>query len=125
MLSRTLKDHQVKQVNDKLSSEHLQRDATLGVTALTDCLADTLNVRVASAFKNQRDIEVEAKKLSAATAQHGRQSRQWLTLVNDFNAALKELGDIQSWSSVIERDLRDVCLTYERAHGVIKETADR
>ncbi|KAJ3177020.1 biogenesis of lysosome- organelles complex 1 subunit 1 [Geranomyces variabilis] len=115
MLAKTLRDHQQKQVAEKLNAERLQREAATGVTALTDCLADAMNARVAQAFKNQREIETEAKRLQAATTQHGRQSRQWLKLFNDFNQALKDLGDVRSWSSAIERDFRDTCLVIEQA----------
>lgn len=89
MLSRVLREHQTKQIADKVNSERLEREAVAGVTAAYDVLADTLSVRVTAAFKSQREIEAEAKRLQTAAAQYDRQSREWLKLVEEFNAALK------------------------------------
>ncbi|KAI9093446.1 GCN5-like 1 [Phlyctochytrium arcticum] len=116
MLSKILKEHQTKQASDKVEVERLGKDASTAVTNLTDCIADTLNVRVASAFKAQRDLEAESKHFQAATSQFIRQSRQWFTIINEFDSALKELGDVKTWSHTIEKDVRDICLTIESAH---------
>ena len=70
---------------------------------------------VATAFKNQKDLEVEVKRLQLATVKFTKQTRDWLALTDDFSSALKELGDLQSWSDAIENDVADICMTLEKA----------
>ncbi|KAJ3220364.1 hypothetical protein HDU67_000031 [Dinochytrium kinnereticum] len=75
---------------------------------VTDVLTETLNIRVAQAFQNQKDIEAEAKKLQNSAARYQKQTKQWLALVNQLNSALKELGDTENWGRAIERDIREI-----------------
>ncbi|KAI8827262.1 GCN5-like 1 [Fimicolochytrium jonesii] len=115
MFARIAREHHQKQAADKLTTDHLHKDATTSTTHLTDSLADSLNLRIALAFKTERDIEAESKRLAAAIGTYERQTRAWIAIVGEFNDALKELGDIGSWAGAVERDLRDTCEVVERA----------
>lgn len=75
--------------------------------------------RVSTAFKNQKAIELETRKLQLAIHKHDEQTNTWLSLLNDFNDALKvgfitidkcqkELGNVPNAIEVIERDLNVV-----------------
>ncbi|KAJ3040719.1 hypothetical protein HK097_002476 [Rhizophlyctis rosea] len=111
MLANVLKE---RARTTNYSAETLRRDATVSASAITDTLADILNADVATAFKNQKDIETEAKRLQLTTIKFTKQTQDWLTLADDFSSALKELGDLQSWSGAIENDIEDICLTLEK-----------
>lgn len=45
--------------------------------------------RVAQVFKNERDLEADAKRLQAAAAVYQKQCKDWLDMVDQFDNALK------------------------------------
>ncbi|KAF9326105.1 Retinol dehydrogenase 5 [Podila minutissima] len=71
--------------------------------------------RVSQIFVNQKDLEQEAKNLSLQSARYAKQTTQWLALVSQFDSALKELGDVQNWVQVIEKDMEQVTRALEES----------
>ena len=49
-------------------------------------------------------------------AQFAKQTMQWLKLVEDFNTALKEIGDVENWARNIETDMRTISSALEYAY---------
>lgn len=45
-----------------------------------------------------------------------KQTQQWMTLIDGFSAALKELGDIENWARAIENDMKSVTGILEVAY---------
>ncbi|KAG0286299.1 NHP2-like protein 1, partial [Linnemannia gamsii] len=84
---------------------HLRKEAVQSVVQFSDAIADTLSGRVSQIFLNQKDLEQEARNLSLQTARYSKQTAQWLALVDQFGSALKELGDVQNWVQVIQKDM--------------------
>ncbi|NP_001017271.1 biogenesis of lysosome-related organelles complex 1 subunit 1 isoform 2 [Xenopus tropicalis] len=89
MLSRLLKEHQGKQTERKEAQEKRRKDAIAAATTLTEALVDHLNVGVAQAYVNQRKLDHEVKTLQTQAAQFAKQTTQWISLVENFNQALK------------------------------------
>ncbi|NWH64645.1 BL1S1 protein, partial [Geococcyx californianus] len=90
MLSRLLKEHQARQSERReLQAERRRREAIAAATRLTEALVDHLNVGVAQAYVNQRKLDQEVKTLQAQAAQFARQTGQWISMVENFNQALK------------------------------------
>ncbi|CAG8497328.1 4314_t:CDS:2 [Paraglomus occultum] len=116
MLSRLVREHTQKQQAIRKKNELLRKEAVQAVNETADALTDALNERVSLIFKTQREIESEARQLSTATAKYTKQTKQWLTMVDNFSNALKELGDVENWAQVIEKDMRDIALTLEFVH---------
>ncbi|KAJ3144604.1 hypothetical protein HK101_002643 [Irineochytrium annulatum] len=108
MLSAAAKEHLLNAAAVKSERDRLRHDALEAWSDVSDMLTETLNVRVAQAFQNQKDIEAEAKRLQAASARYAVQTRSWLQLVNKLNGALKELGDAENWGAAIERDMTHI-----------------
>ncbi|KAF9083713.1 NHP2-like protein 1 [Mortierella sp. AD031] len=104
-LGRLVKEHQTKNAALKRESEHLRKEAVQSVGQFSDAIADTLSGRVSQIFLNQKDLEQEARNLSLQTARYSKQTAQWLALVDQFGSALKELGDVQNWVQVIQKDM--------------------
>ncbi|KAK2506157.1 hypothetical protein MC885_017405 [Smutsia gigantea] len=113
MLSRLLKDHQVKQNDRKELQEKRRREAITAATCLTEALVDHLNVGVAQAYMNQRKLDHEVKILQVQAAQFAKQTGQWIGMVENFNQALKEIGDVENWARSIELDMRTIATALE------------
>lgn len=77
---------------------------------------DTLNTGVEQAYVNQRKLETEAKQLQAHAVRFSKQTVQWLQMLEAFNKALKELGDVENWSRVIEADMTAIASALEYAY---------
>ncbi|CAG5979049.1 unnamed protein product [Menidia menidia] len=108
MLSRLLKEHQAKQNERKELQERRRREAITAATCLTEALVDHLNVGVAQAYVNQRKLDHEVKTLQVQASQFSKQTAQWISMVEGFNQALKEIGDVENWARSIEMDMRTI-----------------
>lgn len=121
MLSNLIKVHQAKQSARKERQEKRKREAIIAASALSHALVDHLNAGVANAYVNQKKLDTETKILQANAAQFSRQTALWLKLVEDFNTALKEIGDVENWAKSIETDMRTISsaleYTYKRSDG--------
>nr|ACD99686.1 N-EGFP/biogenesis of lysosome-related organelles complex-1 subunit 1 fusion protein [synthetic construct] len=113
MLSRLLKEHQAKQNERKELQEKRRREAITAATCLTEALVDHLNVGVAQAYMNQRKLDHEVKTLQVQAAQFAKQTGQWIGMVENFNQALKEIGDVENWARSIELDMRTIATALE------------
>lgn len=116
MLSNLVKVHHAKQSVRKERQEKKRREAIVAATALTHALVDHLNAGVANAYVNQKKLDTETKILQANAAQFSKQTVQWLKLVEDFNTALKEIGDVDNWAKSIETDMRTISSALEYAY---------
>uniref|UniRef100_A0A6M2CVK3 Biogenesis of lysosome-related organelles complex 1 subunit 1 n=1 Tax=Rhipicephalus microplus TaxID=6941 RepID=A0A6M2CVK3_RHIMP len=105
MLSSLLKEHQQRQHLRREEQERKKKEATAAASALTAAMVDHLNVGVAQAYLNQRKLDAEAKQLHTNATNFSKQAANWLHLVDNFNHALKELGDIENWAKSIEADM--------------------
>lgn len=94
-------------------AERRRREAIAAATRLTEALVDHLNVGVAQAYVNQRKLDQEVKTLQAQAAQFAKQTGQWITMVENFNQALKEIGDVENWARSIELDMRTIATALE------------
>ncbi|SAM04238.1 hypothetical protein [Absidia glauca] len=112
-LSQLVKAHQQKQVESRRHNDQLRKDALATTHALNDTLSDNINQGVSTMFAKQKALEQESRELAQHTARYTKQTKQWLQLVDDFNDALKELGDVQHWAQVMEQDMRAVMTTLD------------
>lgn len=71
---------------------------------------------VAQAYLNQKKLDAEAKQLHQSAIVFSKQTSQWLSLIDNFNGALKELGDVENWTRTIENDMRNITTTLEYAY---------
>nr|XP_025044485.1 biogenesis of lysosome-related organelles complex 1 subunit 1 [Pelodiscus sinensis] len=94
-------------------AERRRREAIAAATCLTEALTDHLNVGVAQAYVNQRKLDQEVKTLQIQAAQFAKQTGQWISMVENFNQALKEIGDVENWARSIEMDMRTIATALE------------
>ncbi|KAI2810175.1 biogenesis of lysosome- organelles complex 1 subunit 1 [Blomia tropicalis] len=122
MLSSMLKEHQLKQIKKREEIEQ-KRNAAIGSSVNFATAAVThLNDGVAQTYLNQRKLDSEAKQLVANIDQFSRSINQWVTLMNNFNDSLKQLGDVENWAKCIENDMNEVSSILEYVYKSYNQT---
>ena len=53
--------------------------------------------------------------LQVQAQQFAKQTTRWINMVNDFDKALKEVGDFENWVKVMEWDMQSVATALEAA----------
>uniref|UniRef100_A0A915N0K0 Biogenesis of lysosome-related organelles complex 1 subunit 1 n=1 Tax=Meloidogyne javanica TaxID=6303 RepID=A0A915N0K0_MELJA len=61
--------------------------------------------KLSYAYNNQKRLDVECKKLENKSCNLIKYAEQWVDLVEQMNQTLKEIGDVENWSKVMERDV--------------------
>ncbi|KAI8079561.1 biogenesis of lysosome-related organelles complex 1 subunit 1, partial [Gilbertella persicaria] len=115
-LSSLLKAHNEKQAETKRHNEQLKKNAIQSVNELTDSLTEYVNEGVNEIFSKQKELEQQSRKLANQTTRYASQTQQWLTLVDNFNMSLKELGDVKNWAEIMEHDMKTIMSTLEFVH---------
>jgi len=123
MLSSLVQEHNARQATRRSQQEKQRQEATKAAAELTTALVDHLNVGVAQAYLNQKRLDAEAKRLHANATEFARQTQNWICLVDSFNCSLKELGDIKSWATSIESDMKTVSSVLEYTYKVNKQAS--
>jgi len=85
-----------------------RKQVVSSISNVSSALLDSVNTEVSSIFNNQKKLEAEAKALQTATQKFSKQTNQWLTIIDNFNNSLKELGDIENWALSIEKDMKAI-----------------
>ncbi|XP_057293606.1 biogenesis of lysosome-related organelles complex 1 subunit 1-like isoform X2 [Hydractinia symbiolongicarpus] len=116
MLSRVLKEHNLKQAITKEKHEERKKTAVTAVHEFSGKLVDALNSDVEKAYNNQRALETEAKHLQQHVIQFSKQTQQWTSMLVKFNQLLKELGDVENWARTIEMDITTIACALEYAY---------
>ncbi|CAH1406469.1 unnamed protein product [Nezara viridula] len=121
MLTSLLKEHHANQLARKETQEEKRKEAIAAASDLTQALVDHLNVGVAQAYLNQKRLDAEAKQLHQNATNFAKNTQQWLSLVEGFSSALKEIGDVENWAQMIENDMKTVTCALEYAYKVTQE----
>jgi hypothetical protein len=64
-----------------------------------------LRDRAANIQSNAAALERQEAELAENTQRLARQNQQWLGFADETRDGLKEIGDVQNWAELIERDL--------------------
>ncbi|KAI8379343.1 GCN5-like protein 1-domain-containing protein [Radiomyces spectabilis] len=115
-LAQLLKTHNQHQADKKRHNDQLKKDAAHAVHELTDAVSLHVNEGISDIFLRQKELEQESRKLANQTAKYTKQTNQWLSLVDNFNSALKEIGDVRNWAQIMENDMRAIMTTLEFVH---------
>eukprot|EP00041_Stephanoeca_diplocostata_P004701 m.49064 g.49064 ORF g.49064 m.49064 type:complete len:128 (+) comp15299_c0_seq1:217-600(+) len=117
MLSEIVKKHQSEQVVRKKAAETRRAEAVSAAQNVTKVMVQSLNEGVAKVFSTQKQLEVEAKQLQTSLQKYTKLSNQWISMVENFNQALKEIGDVENWAERIEADMKNISDGLEFVYG--------
>lgn len=104
-------------------------EARAAVVASLNSVGSSLDVdlrdRAANLHSNSAALSKQEADLAKQTAALSKQSTQWQKMADNSREKLKEIGDIQNWAELIERDLLVVEETLRIAEGGDKEMNGR
>ncbi|KAH3758486.1 RT14 protein [Pelomyxa schiedti] len=117
MLGKLVSAHKAAQVPLREQNEKLKKAVMSSVSVVSECLLTDIDTGMSEVVNNQQLLEQECKQLQAATTKLSRQSHQWLSVIEEFNRAMKEIGDIENWAKTIDDDMRLILSTLEDARN--------
>lgn len=50
-------------------------------------------------------------------SQFSKQTQQWVQLIGNFNGALKQIGDLENWSRIMESDMKFISESLEHTYN--------
>jgi hypothetical protein len=65
----------------------------------------SLRERTRTLHENAAALDKQEAELARTTADLARQNEQWAKVADTAREGLKEIGDVQNWAELIERDL--------------------
>ena len=116
MMSQTMKRYQTKQSIQRDLQEVRRKEVQQLCTQLNVLLVDKMNSRVEGAYINQKKLQGHTRQLQYNSANLQRQSEQWLKLLDNFNEALKEIGDVSNWAKSLENEMTKISHTLAYAY---------
>lgn len=91
------------------SEEQQKKEALAAFTATLHSVGTNLETplrdRAATITSGAAALEKQETELAESTARLARQNAQWVGLADETRDGLKEIGDVQNWAEMIERDL--------------------
>ncbi|KAH7117053.1 hypothetical protein B0J11DRAFT_108262 [Dendryphion nanum] len=75
------------------------------LAAVGSSIDSDMRTRAIDLHANSEAITKQEKELAKQTAALAKQSAQWQKLADTSTKKLNEIGDIQNWAEMIERDL--------------------
>eukprot|EP00035_Acanthoeca_spectabilis_P040412 m.69682 g.69682 ORF g.69682 m.69682 type:complete len:130 (-) comp9978_c0_seq2:4490-4879(-) len=116
-LSEIVKKHTAEQAVRRKESETRRQEASVASQKVAKVLVESLNEGVAAVFTTQKQLELEAKHLQGSLVKYTKLSNQWISMVENFNQALKEIGDVENWAERIEADMHSISQGLEFVQG--------
>ncbi|KAJ3255528.1 biogenesis of lysosome- organelles complex 1 subunit 1 [Chytriomyces hyalinus] len=115
-MERILKEHTANSTHTaRTTRERMKQETLASTTNLSDVLVEHANTPVSIAFRSQQQIETLERSLVAEAKAFASQSEKWIALVARLNSSLKELGHVENWVGVIEKDVGLIAAVLEEA----------
>ncbi|KAJ5796065.1 transcriptional regulator family: GCN5-like 1 [Penicillium psychrosexuale] len=106
------------------TADQQQKEALAAFTATLHSVGTNLEAplrdRAANIQSNAVVLERQEAELAENTQRLARQNQQWVGFADETRDGLKEIGDVQNWAEMIERDLlalEDMMDVVESGHG--------
>lgn len=95
--------------NPPTPESHQKQEALAAFTATLHSVGTNLEAplrdRAATITANEAALQRQEAELAEHTARLARQNAQWAGWADETREGLKEIGDVQNWAEMIERDL--------------------
>ncbi|KAI5060711.1 hypothetical protein GOP47_0025131, partial [Adiantum capillus-veneris] len=107
-LTSMMQEHALRRSQAKERAEKAKQDALATTIVVANLLVETLNGDVHKSFQDEKRIASEAQALAVTVQRFSKQTKQWISMVNEFDMALKEVGDFENWIKIIEYDCESI-----------------
>ncbi|KAH9280618.1 RAD50-interacting protein 1 [Echinococcus granulosus] len=108
-------EHQRRVQQKQADLETYELQVLDSVLELTSQLSLNLNEKISKAYDNQCRLDTEVKRLCSNIQTFNCQVDLWNKEILDINSALKELGDAETWSQKLCRDVQIIHDTLQAA----------
>ncbi|KAJ5129767.1 GCN5-like 1 [Penicillium bovifimosum] len=98
-------DQEVTETTDDQRQKEALAAFTATLLSVGTNLEAPLRDRAANIQSNAVALERQEAELAENTQRLARQNQQWVGLADETREGLKEIGDVQNWAEMIERDL--------------------
>jgi len=78
---------------------------TASLASVGSSVDNEMRTRAADLHRNSEAIAKQEKELAKQTTALAKESAQWQKLADTSTKKLNEIGDIQNWAEMLERDL--------------------
>jgi hypothetical protein len=97
--------------------EEARTAVTASLSSIGSSITADIQTRANDLHANAAAIEKQEKELAKQTAALAKQSAQYQKLLDKSTKSLNEIGDVQNWAEMIERDLLVAEETLRLAEG--------
>ena len=111
-----MKRYQTKQSIQRDLQEVRRKEIQQLCSQLNVLLVNRMNSRVEGAYINQKKLQSHTRQLQYNSTNLQKQSEQWLKLLDNFNEALKEIGDVSNWAKSLEDEMTKISHTLAYAY---------
>ncbi|KAL4870061.1 hypothetical protein BDV12DRAFT_195672 [Aspergillus spectabilis] len=91
------------------ASSEAEKQATSAFTASLHSLGNNYTTslvdRAQNLHSNSVALKSQEERLRKTTEELGRQNKEWEGVAEEARVGLKEIGDVQNWAEIIEREL--------------------
>ncbi|CAF3383909.1 unnamed protein product, partial [Rotaria sp. Silwood2] len=81
-----------------------KKELLLSIDQLINVLVNQVNDEICQCYENEKRIDKSFKQLNSQSNLLLKQSQSWIHLIRQFNITLKELGNVENYSKIIERE---------------------
>ncbi|KAI9870611.1 MAG: hypothetical protein M1830_004049, partial [Pleopsidium flavum] len=96
---------QIQQAQQDQRTAEARTAFTASLSSIGSNLDGDLRSRAANLHSNSAALSKQEADLAKETAVLSKQTAQWQKIADNSQEKLKEIGDVQNWAEMIERDL--------------------
>ncbi|CAF2584147.1 unnamed protein product [Rotaria sp. Silwood2] len=104
MISNIYHQHIEGVLSLKEKQEKKKKELLLSIDQLINVLVNQVNDEICQCYENEKRIDKSFKQLNSQSNLLLKQSQSWIHLIRQFNITLKELGNVENYSKIIERE---------------------
>lgn len=123
MLGKLYATHKAQQTDTNEHKKSCKEDTLEHMGGVTSVFTEFLTKDVTEVYVNQKELDKESRLLLTEGRRLTENTLKWIDTIERLNKSLNEIGDIENWASVMEKDLFVVSKTLEMVYSLPPSTA--
>jgi biogenesis of lysosome-related organelles complex 1 subunit 1 len=108
MFNNLIQEYAERRNELKIKVSESKKKLAESSSALNSNITKSLNSQVEILHENQKKIENQCKILRSESEKLNNQSQNWVKMYSTLNNSFKQLGDINNWASILEKEMAEV-----------------